>query len=149
MVGGSYIGMKGSSGSSLSICRSLYQKMLEDVNLRAPEEACGIVAGREGQASQVYVVTNALHSLVAFRMDPQEQVNAFLDMEREGLEMLAIYHSHPSGPEMPSETDKAEFAYPGVLSLIWVPKDGTWACQAYLISERLVEKVDLRLVDDE
>jgi proteasome lid subunit RPN8/RPN11 len=141
--------MKVSSGNTLSIGWSLYQKMLEDVKLRAPEEACGIVAGREGHASHVFVVTNASHSLVAFRMDPQEQVNAFLEMEREELEMLAVYHSHPSGPEMPSETDKAEFAYPGVLSLIWVPKDETWSCQAYLISDRLVEKVDLRLIDDE
>jgi len=89
--------MKVRSQDTISIGRSLYQKMLEDVKLRAPEEACGIVAGRNNLPSHVYVIENELHSQVAFRMDPQQQVIAFLEMEKQDLEMLAIYHSHPTG----------------------------------------------------
>ena len=68
-------------------------------------------------------------------MDAQEQIEAFLEMEKDDQEMLAIYHSHPTGPEIPSETDRAEFAYPGVITLIWFPKDDTWDCRAYWIND--------------
>lgn len=131
------------------IGRSLYQTMLEDVIRRAPEEACGIVAGRNMQASHLYVVTNELHSQVAFRMHPQEQISVFLDLERQELEMLAIYHSHPSGPKVPSETDLAEFAYPGVFSLIWYPQNNTWDCRAYLITNRSYVETGVMLIADE
>ena len=131
------------------IGRSLYRTMLEDVIRRAPEEACGIVAGRNMQASRLYVVTNELHSQVAYRMHPPEQFSVFLDLERQELEMLAIYHSHPSGPEVPSETDLAEFTYPGVYSLIWFPQSGTWDCRAYLITGRSYIETGVMLIADE
>jgi proteasome lid subunit RPN8/RPN11 len=133
----------------ISISRSQYEKMLSDVKHCMPEEACGIVAGREGRAIRVYVITNALHSPTAFRMDPQEQIRAFLDMEEDSLEMLAIYHSHPTGPDMPSETDRNEFAYPGVITLIWYPNDEDWQCRAYLIDKDRVIETGLLLLDGE
>lgn len=141
--------MKVRSQDTISIGRSLYQKMLEDVKLRAPEEACGIVAGRNNLPSHVYVIENELHSQVAFRMDPQQQVIAFLEMEKQDLEMLAIYHSHPTGPIVPSETDLAEFAYPGVLSLIWFTENNTWNCRAFLIANRSYTQVGLQVVENE
>ncbi len=123
--------------------------MLADVIRRAPEEACGIIAGQNGRADRVYVVTNALRSPTAFRMDAQEQIEAFLEMEKDNQEMLAIYHSHPTGPEIPSETDKAEFAYPGVLTLIWFPKNDIWDCRAYWINDAMVLEASLLLIEDE
>ena len=86
-----------------------------------PLEACGLVAGTENRAVAFLPVSNELQSPSAFRMDPQEQLNAFLWMEKQHLDLLAIFHSHPQGPQTPSTTDIAEFFYPGVTSLIWTP----------------------------
>ncbi len=86
-----------------------------------PLEACGLVAGTENRAIAFLPVSNELKSPSAFRMDPQEQLNAFLWMENQNLDLLAIFHSHPEGPQTPSATDTAEFFYPGVTSLIWTP----------------------------
>jgi len=141
--------MKDESRYRLSLGRSLYQTMLEDVKFRVPEEACGILAGHNSHASRVFVVTNELHSRVAYRMAPQEQITAFLDMESQGLEMLAVYHSHPSGPKLPSDTDMAEFAYSGVYSLIWFPSGDSWECRAYLISARSYVPIDFQLIEGE
>ncbi len=135
--------------NSLEIGGSFYQTMLDDVKFRAPEEACGILAGHNNHANHVYVLTNELHSQVAYRMHPQEQISAFLDMESQGLEMLAIYHSHPTGPEVPSDTDLAEFAYPGVYSLIWFPRGDTWDCRVYLITKRSYIEIDWLLIEGE
>ena len=99
--------------------------MLEHCLTCLPEEACGMLggafsAGPGGPAiAQVALpVTNALHSPVRFRMDPHEQLKAFNRLDEQGLDLVAIFHSHPTGPEHPSLTDLAEFAYPGVFSLI-------------------------------
>jgi proteasome lid subunit RPN8/RPN11 len=86
-----------------------------------PLEACGLVVGTEYHSKAFLPVSNELQSPSAFRMDPQEQLNAFLWMEKQHLDLLAIFHSHPQGPQTPSATDIAEFFYPGVASLIWTP----------------------------
>ena len=66
-----------------------------------------------------------------FRMQPQEQIEAFTTFEAQEWELLAIYHSHPNGPGFPSPTDLAEAYYPEALSLIWSRLTGEWACRAF------------------
>jgi proteasome lid subunit RPN8/RPN11 len=51
-------------------------------------------------------------------MDPVQQIKAMLAMEAEGLELIAIYHSHPDGPARPSPTDVALAYYPDTVQLI-------------------------------
>lgn len=131
------------SGYKLWLDIEHYQQMQDDVSRKAPEEACGLVAGVGNQSIKVYVITNELHSPVRFRMHPQEQVDAILAIEQKGWEMLAIYHSHPSGPGHLSITDIKENAYPGVPYLIWFPHGGKWMCQGFLIQEQQVLDVSL------
>ncbi len=132
-------------GENLRLSRALYERMREDVSCRAPEEACGIIAGKSRQAKKVYVITNALHSPTAFRMEAQEQIDAFLEIEKEDKEILAIYHSHPTGPETPSETDIAEFAYPGVFMLIWYKHDAGWDCRNFIIDKMRVIEAGIKI----
>jgi len=125
------------------------QQMLAHVLSNIPEEACGLLAGIPGrqQVRLVQPVTNSLHSPVRFRMDAGEQLKAMLWMEQNGLELLGIYHSHPRGPERPSQTDIAEFYYPGVATLIWSPDvQGSWQLRAYAIQPGQV--TEICLLDD-
>jgi proteasome lid subunit RPN8/RPN11 len=123
--------------------------MREDVRSRAPEEACGIIAGKNWHAERLYVITNTLHSATAYRMDAQEQIEVFLEIERENREMLAIYHSHPTGPEVPSETDMAEFAYPGVLTMIWFPKGSDWEYRIFLLENTIIREGEVIIEESE
>lgn len=140
-----------------------YIQMLEDVSRRFPEEACGLLAGRtihqprplppeerksaiQLMAETVIVMTNALHSPTRFRLQPQEQVNAFLWLEAQGLELIGIYHSHPHGPTHPSPTDLEEFAYPGTAYLIWSRHDQRrWRCRGYWIEAQSFRQIPLRI----
>jgi proteasome lid subunit RPN8/RPN11 len=101
-------------------------QMAAHITACLPEEACGMIGGAHGEARLIIPVTNSLHSPVRFRMDPSEQLQAFLRFEAEELDLLAIFHSHPAGPAAPSETDRAEHAYPGVLCVILSPGPGGW-----------------------
>jgi proteasome lid subunit RPN8/RPN11 len=83
-----------------------------------PEEVCGLVAGRDGVAVAAYEGRNISPTpRVAFEMDA-ESLMRMVEWEDAGLELLAIYHSHPQGPEGPSETDVAKATYPNAVTLI-------------------------------
>ncbi len=105
--------------------------MLDHVLACMPDEACGILAGGQGTVSRVWPIENVAHSPFRFRMEPRAQVEALLAIEAQPLELLAIYHSHPSGPPGPSATDLAEMAYPEAAALIWCCDGGEWRARAF------------------
>lgn len=122
-----------------------WQEMVIDVSQQAPTEACGLVAGLENQSVKVYLIENELRSPVCFRMSPRGQIEAFLEIERNGWELMAIYHSHPTGPDHPSERDLIEFAYPDTPYLIWYKKTFEWACRAFLVCEDRFEEISIQI----
>jgi [CysO sulfur-carrier protein]-S-L-cysteine hydrolase len=109
---------------TLVIPTNILDEMRTDVLQRMPEEACGLLAGRGQTIETGWRITNVWHSPTQFQMDAREQVRAMLAIEAGGLDLLAIYHSHPMGPDHPSQTDLERFAYPGVYYLIWAPESG-------------------------
>jgi proteasome lid subunit RPN8/RPN11 len=102
----------------LLLTPSLYDEMLGHAAALYPEEVCGFVAGRNGRAVRLFPVENVRHSPVVFEMEPLQQIRAMLAIEGEGLELLAIYHSHPNGPAWPSATDVAQAYYPDTAQII-------------------------------
>jgi proteasome lid subunit RPN8/RPN11 len=114
--------------------------MLAEVTQHFPEEACGVITGQKGQALEVIPIENILHSSVAFRMSPVEQVKVLLQIEENVLDLIAIYHSHPNGPEEPSITDIAEAYYPEAVNLIWFPKEDQWQCRGLGLSTEQQKK---------
>lgn len=128
--------------SEITLSRKLWQKMKDQVSAEAPLEACGLIAGRGGNAEAVYPITNMLKSPVKFRMEPKEQLQALEEIEAAGLELLAIYHSHPSGPESPSATDLKEAHYP-VAYLIWAIHNNEWQVRAYRLDNNSAAEMGL------
>jgi proteasome lid subunit RPN8/RPN11 len=134
----------------LEINRQTWELMRTDVAHKAPEEACGLLAGRiqgeQYQATLVYPTTNLLHSTTRFRIDPAEQLAAFNQIDSQGLKMVGIYHSHPNGPAGPSPTDIAEAYYPEAAYLIWSRQGSEWICTAYAIVETTVYPVSIQIL---
>jgi proteasome lid subunit RPN8/RPN11 len=124
-----------------------WQTMFDEVRKLVMEEACGLVAGVDQTSQAVYPITNILHSPVRYRMDPEQQLKTFNQIDEYDWQLLAIYHSHLQGPPRPSSMDVAEAAYPGVIHLIWSPSDGGWDCHGFLIEKRLVTGVPIRIID--
>lgn len=138
-----------SLGTTLNLQRIHWQMMLDHITERDSEEVCGLVAGVDQTSRGVFPVTNILHSPVRYRMDPEQQLKYFNQIDKYDWEILAIYHSHPQGLERPSAIDIAEASYPGVIYLIWSQTNGEWNCQGYLIDKGLVEKVEIFQIEDE
>ena len=51
-------------------------------------------------------------------MEPEEQLRVFQEIEKKGLEVSAIYHSHPHTAAFPSQRDVDNAFYPDSLILI-------------------------------
>jgi len=127
------------------ITKTHWEEMLEDVEQKDPNEACGLLAGsiikRGYKVLSVIPTQNVLHSPYRYQVEPEEQLKAFIQIEEKGWELLGTFHSHPDGPETPSQTDIIEAYYPEVVHLIWSKRNGRWKCRGFLIRDGLVVEV--------
>lgn len=104
---------------ALTLPRTFYEAMVDHVQAVYPQEGCGLLAGEEnGRLTHHYPIHNQLQSQTAYDMEPTAQIQAMLHMEKQGWELLAIYHSHPHSPATPSPTDVAQAYYPDTIQLI-------------------------------
>lgn len=92
--------------------------MLTHLQAIYPEEGCGLLAGLNGRVANCYPITNSDHSSTTFLMDSHEQVTTMINIEDQGLELLAVYHSHPHSEAFPSPTDIANAFYPDLVNII-------------------------------
>ena len=102
----------------LQIPNNIFEQMLRQAKAQAPIEACGILAGKDGAIEKLYKMTNANKSSDHFMMEPGEQFEVVKDIRAAGLDMLAIYHSHPQTPARLSAEDVRLALTPGVTYVI-------------------------------
>jgi [CysO sulfur-carrier protein]-S-L-cysteine hydrolase len=89
----------------MRISQSLVDEMVAHAREDLPNECCGMVGGRDGEATEVIRVVNSAASPLRYEMDPQGQYDALKAIEDGGDELLAIYHSHTKSAAYPSQTD--------------------------------------------
>ena len=128
---------------TLSLTNKQVQQMISHVDAHLPLEACGLLAGRGSSVESVLVVTNQAQSPVRYVMDPIEQLHAFEWIDSQGLELLGIFHSHPSGPETVSATDIAEAAY-DVVYIILSHANGHWHTRGFWVEDGAYSEVTLQ-----
>lgn len=130
----------------LTLNQSHIFAMQRHINYEAPLEACGLLGGKNQVVELVLPVKNAAESPVRFQMDPRAQLRALNQIESEELELLAIFHSHPKGPSVPSETDIRESTYP-VVNIIWSKAGRRWQARGFWIEAGQVIEVPLTILD--
>ena len=104
--------------SMVRIPKSIYQRMIEHARTEWPLECCGILGGKEKAVGKAFELRNTEESSIRYSMSPIEQLRVFKEMDKESLEMIAIYHSHPHTIPFPSEIDVKMGFYPQVSSII-------------------------------
>ncbi len=108
---------------TLSIPRSVYEGMVWHALAEAPLECCGLLAGIVrsdgiGEVRLRYPLLNAAASPIEFESEPASHFSADRDIRRQGLEVLAIYHSHPTSEPVPSCKDRERSWSAEVVNLI-------------------------------
>ena len=84
------------------------QLLREESRKRHPVEACALLFGEftrgDAVVKKIILTPNILKSPVRFEVAPEVVYHAFEQADREGLEFIGLFHSHPAPPK-PSSTD--------------------------------------------
>jgi [CysO sulfur-carrier protein]-S-L-cysteine hydrolase len=102
----------------MRIARQLYDEMIAHARAEAPNECCGMVASRDGEAVKIHRATNAAASPLRYEIDGPEQYRIQMEIYDAGLDLGAIYHSHTRTEPCPSQTDINLAFYPDALYVI-------------------------------
>ena len=102
----------------MRIARELYDEIVAHAREEAPNECCGMIASRNGDAVKVYPATNAAASPLRYEIDGAEQYRIQMDIDDAGHDLGAIYHSHTRSKPYPSQTDINLAFYPEALYVI-------------------------------
>ncbi len=114
----------------------------------APNEACGLVAARDGEVTGVHRVTNTFASPLRFELDPIEQYKITERIEEAGEEMIGSYHSHTKSEAYPSQTDVNQWdPWPELVHLICSIAGEEPVVRAFKVADKQVAELDLEVLD--
>ncbi len=109
----------------IELDRLFFDEIVAHCQGEYPNEACGLVAGKEGIPVRSIPMRNADASPATYRFDPKEQFEVFENLDDEGLEAFGIFHSHTHSEAYPSPTDRRQAFYPDSYYLILSLQDRT------------------------
>ena len=85
----------------------LIQAELEE---NKPYEACGVLIGTTDRITahveKARPIRNVKRTHRSFELDPKEHYNAWNEAEKNGTEIVGVYHTHPVSSAVPSLWDR-------------------------------------------
>jgi proteasome lid subunit RPN8/RPN11 len=108
-----------------------------------PNESCAFLLGHNDKVKEILEVRNSDESPVTFRIESKDLLNAYYLAESKGLQVIAIFHSHPTKP-WPSSTD---VKFMEINPIVWVIYSTTDGQLKAFIHDDLVKEVHIRIID--
>lgn len=101
-----------------------------------PNESCGLLLGENDAVVEILPMRNVDESPLTFSIESTELVDAYNLAESKGLQVIAIFHSHPAQPS-PSSTD---IKFMEINPVVWLIYSTTeWRLKAYVYDEYVKE----------
>jgi proteasome lid subunit RPN8/RPN11 len=100
----------------------IYEALLAEARRSLPNECCGLLGGHGRNVTQVFRATNELNSPQAYEIPLRELFAIFRRIRSQKLELVGIYHSHPTGDNLPSARDRERAYYPEAAYVILSPR---------------------------
>ena len=97
---------------------ALFSQMVEHGLREFPNEACGLLAGKDGVPVRFFPMRNIEASPATYRLDSQELLGVMDRMDDDGQELVGIFHTHTHSEAYPSETDTNLAFYPEATYLV-------------------------------
>jgi proteasome lid subunit RPN8/RPN11 len=129
----------------MRISRAILDDIVLHAQAQAPNECCGIIASKAGQAVKLYRARNAAASPLRYELDPHDQYKIEMEIYDKGWELGAIYHSHTQSPPFPSQTDINLAQHPDALYIIVGLAEPQTEIRAWRIVEGKVEVGELEV----
>ena len=107
----------------LTVPRAMYDAMVAHARRDHPDEACGVVTGREGVAARLLEMENAARSPTFYEFDSAALLALYREMDDLDEEPYVIYHSHTATEAYPSRTDISLANEPGAHYVLLSTRD--------------------------
>ena len=115
-----------------------------------PNESCALLLGKRSDTKHVvtYILpmNNSSHSSIAFNIDPDDLYKAYNKAKLMNLDIISIFHSHPTTP-IPSKTDTIFMLINPVIWIIYSTSLHTFKAYIYDNLDQLRE-ISIRLIKD-
>jgi [CysO sulfur-carrier protein]-S-L-cysteine hydrolase len=89
----------------LELDRETYDAIVAHARRDHPDEACGVVAGRDGRPERFLPMVNAARSPTFYEFDSKDLLRLYREMDDRDETPVVIYHSHTATEAYPSRTD--------------------------------------------
>jgi len=130
----------------LIISQQIIDQIFDHARNGLPEEVCGYLAGTGREVTRQFRMTNIDHSNEHFSFDQTEQFQVLRTSRKEGLTILANYHSHPETPARPSVED-IRLAFDPDTSYVIVSLAGELPdIKSFIIKNGEVEKEEIQII---
>ncbi len=94
----------------LKISRLSLDLIRAELEKNKPYEACGMLIGTMNGSTalveKALPVTNVKRTRTSFELDPKEHYKAWNEAEKNGREIMGVYHTHPVSSAVPSLWDR-------------------------------------------
>ena len=95
---------------SIIISNTNKEKLVQHAKSNEPYESSAILIGQEVERGwkviEVFLTENIEKSKINFTISPQEEFKIDEIAKQKNLEIVSIFHSHPTSEPIPSNTDK-------------------------------------------
>lgn len=110
---------------SIRFLPDAWKQLTQQSEAAYPFEGCGLLLGpmgKEKKVQKVVAMKNMLRDEGRGRFDftfsPQEFMQVQMEAERNNLDVVGLYHTHPDHPARPSATDTSQPMLAGWISVI-------------------------------
>jgi proteasome lid subunit RPN8/RPN11 len=130
----------------VKIKKEVITLMIQHAKALKPIECCGYLAGKDGEITTIYTMTNVDNRSDHFTFDPKEQFQVVKEVRKEGKELMSVYHSHPETPARLSSEDIKLLNDPNMIYIIVSLMTKDAEVKAYKINKPTDESVEIESV---
>lgn len=131
----------------LVLPRAMQEQIVAHARGGLPNEACGILAGRDGRATRFLPAVNGEASPFFYSIEAQDLLRIVVDIEDADEDIVAIYHSHVESPAFPSRTDVELAQWPDAAYMIVSLGSEPPEVKAFMIRDGAIERREIVLED--
>jgi proteasome lid subunit RPN8/RPN11 len=130
---------------SISLTAGHIEELVSIAKDVLPDESCALLLGENNAVVEILPMRNVDESPVTFSIESTELVDAYNLAESKGLQVIAIFHSHPAQPS-PSSTD---IKFMEINPVVWLIYSTTeWRLKGYVYDD-YVKEVTIKITPRE
>ena len=134
---------------TIQVRRDVIAAMRSEAEREPRQECCGLLAGRDSAITAIYPAANgAANPATSYELAPRDLFRIMREIRAAKLELLGIYHSHPTVDNYPSPRDIERAFYADAAYFILSPQpDAPKSVRAFSICDVKVTELEIQALD--